>query len=217
MHQHLLTLGQRVRFARLNAGFTSQEALAKKIGVSQQSLARIELDLVQKPRILTDIAQATGYKTEWLATGQGPSVDGVTHHFKHRTSILDLVDLPTCLDPEKAQFFQPKQSLVLPIEVAEGYLLVKVDGDSMTSPFGNECSFKDGTIIIVDPDREAKNGNFVIAQFDHVQPPIFKKYREDAGHKYLMPLNPLYTGIRVDNNPHYKILAVVVAHLNIDL
>ncbi|MDF2867255.1 MAG: putative prophage repressor [Gammaproteobacteria bacterium] len=217
MPQNLLTLGQRVRFARLNAGFTSQDALAKKIGVSQQSLARIELGLVQKPRILHDIALATGYSANWLATGQGASLQGQSTHFSDKTYVLELIDIPNYLDPIKTKEFQPEHFISLPIQVSSDYFLVKVDGDSMVSVFSNDCSFKDGTIIIVDPKRAAKNGNFVIAQFDHVQPPIFKKYREDAGHKYLMPLNPLYTGIRVDHNPHYKILGVVVAHLTIDL
>lgn len=217
MTQNLTTLGQRVRFARLNAGFTSQQALAQKMGVSQQSLAKIELDLVQRPRILHEIAQATGYNIQWLATGQGVSIAKQAPYFADRAYVLELTDIPIYLDPNQAQNFQPKQFLSLPIQVASDYFLVKVDGDSMMSLFGNECSFKDGTLIIVDPKREAKNGNFVIAQFDHIQPPVFKKYREDAGQKYLMPLNPLYTGIRVDNNPHYKIWGVVVAHLTIDL
>lgn len=217
MSQNLSTLGQRVRFARLKAGFTSQDALAKKIGVSQQSLARIELDLVQKPRILHDIAIATGYNVNWLATGQGTSLQRQLSHLSDKTYVLDLTDIPIYLDPIKTKEFQPKHFLSLPIQICPDHFLVKVDGDSMVSLLNNDCSFKEGTIIIVDPKREARNGNFVIAQFDHVQPPIFKKYREDAGQKYLMPLNPLYTGIRVDHNPHYKILGIVIAHLILDL
>jgi SOS-response transcriptional repressor LexA len=217
MQPNLSTLGRRVRFARLNAGFTSQEALAKQIGVSQQSLARIELDLVQKPRILPDIAMVTGYSAYWLTTGQGPSIEKISFPTTTKSFVLELSDLPLYLDPIQANTFQPKNYLPIPITVSSDYLLVRVDGDSMVSVYGDDCSFKDGTVIIVDPKRAAKNGNYVIAQFDHVLPPIFKKYREDAGHKYLMPLNPLYKGIRVDNNPHYKILGIVVAHLTIDL
>lgn len=213
----LSSLGQRVRFARLNAGFTSQEALAKKIGVSQQSLARIELDRVHKPRILPDIAMATGYSTAWLASGQSQLHDSTHASSTENTFILELTDLPIYLDPTQRDTFKPKHYLTIPISVKPGYLLVRVDGDSMVSIYGHDCSFKEGTIIIVDTQREAKNGNYVISQYDHMQPPIFKKYREDAGYKYLMPLNPLYESIRVDNNDAYKILAVVVAHLTTEL
>lgn len=130
-HNNLPTLGQRVRFARLKAGFTSQVALAKKIGVSQQSLARIELDLVKKPRILHDIALATGYSINWLATGQGRSFQRQLPHFSDKTYVLELTDIPIYLDPIKAKAFQPRHFLSLPIQICSDYFLVRVDGDSM--------------------------------------------------------------------------------------
>jgi SOS-response transcriptional repressor LexA len=217
MQTNLTTLGHRVRYARLNAGFMSQEALAKKIGVSQQSLARIELNLVLKPRILADLAQATGYNTHWLATGNGLPQNQATNSISDKTFVLELIDIPLYLDPQRAANFKPKHFLSLPLCLCSDYLLVKVDGDSMVSLFGHDLTFRDGTIIIVDPKRKASCGNYVIAQYDHIEPPVFKKYRQDAGKQYLMPLNPLYPAIRVDDNQHYKILGVVVAHLTIDL
>lgn len=217
MQLNLSTLGHRVRFARLNAGFVSQEALAKQIGISQQSLARIEADLVKRPRALADIAMATGFSAHWLISGKGNSLDVSTQTLPERAFILELCDIPLYLDPVKAKDFKPNQYLTLPLTLAADHILVKVDGDSMVSLYNNDCSFKDGTLLVVDIAREAKNGNYVIAQYDHVQPPIFKKYREDAGRKYLLPLSPHYESIRVDNNPFYKILGVVVAHLTIDL
>lgn len=74
---------------------------------------------------------------------------------------------------------------------------LRVRGDSMTNPRG-EPSFPDGVIIIVDPDKPADNGSFVIARLERDQEATFKRLAQDAGRRVLVPLNPQYPVIPID-------------------
>jgi|GEM_PF-693578 len=82
----------------------------------------------------------------------------------------------------------------LPCPVAHGphaYAL-RVKGDSMISPYPGGRSYPEGTIIFVDPDRPITNGCRVIAKMPDSEEVTFKEYREDAGKRFLKPLNPQY-------------------------
>lgn len=68
---------------------------------------------------------------------------------------------------------------------------LKVIGDSMTNPLGSP-SFPEGTVIIVDPDLQAKPGSFVIVRQEAELECTFKQLVHDAGRRYLKPLNPRY-------------------------
>lgn len=68
---------------------------------------------------------------------------------------------------------------------------LRVVGDSMVSP-GGAASFPEGTIIIVDPDRESKPGQFVVVRQNHDTECTFKQLVKDSGRFFLKPLNPQY-------------------------
>jgi SOS-response transcriptional repressor LexA len=68
---------------------------------------------------------------------------------------------------------------------------LRVRGDSMENPRGMP-TFPDGCIIIVDPSRAADPGRFVVARLDDTAEATFKQLVEDAGRRYLKPLNPQY-------------------------
>jgi SOS-response transcriptional repressor LexA len=68
---------------------------------------------------------------------------------------------------------------------------LRVSGDSMTDPGGTR-SFTEGMILIVDPDIEARPGQFVIVRQNHDTECTFKQLLRDGGRFYLKPLNPRY-------------------------
>jgi len=69
---------------------------------------------------------------------------------------------------------------------------LRVLGDSM------ETEFPSGSIIIVDPDRESRNGSFVVIRLDEEMEATFKQLILEGARKYLKPLNPRYPILEVD-------------------
>jgi SOS-response transcriptional repressor LexA len=83
---------------------------------------------------------------------------------------------------------------------------LKVEGDSMTSPTG--VSFPEGTLVLVDIERDHQNGSLVVAKLEDVNEATFKKLAIDAGQKYLKPLNNAYQMMPINGN--CRIIGVVV-------
>jgi SOS-response transcriptional repressor LexA len=69
---------------------------------------------------------------------------------------------------------------------------LRVEGDSMVSPYPGTRSYPPGFIIFVDPDRDITNGCRVIAKLPDSNEATFKVYSEDGGQRFLKPLNPQY-------------------------
>ncbi len=67
---------------------------------------------------------------------------------------------------------------------------LRVVGNSM------EKEFQEGELVIVDPDREAASGDYVVAKINHDEA-TFKQLLLDAGEVFLRPLNSAYPVISV--------------------
>lgn len=76
---------------------------------------------------------------------------------------------------------------------------LRVKGQSMENPRGKP-TYPDGSIILVDPDRQHFNGAPVIVRLENSLEATFKIYEEDAGRKLLKPLNPQYPTIEIKDN-----------------
>jgi SOS-response transcriptional repressor LexA len=76
---------------------------------------------------------------------------------------------------------------------------LKVSGRSMED---NEVkySFPDGSLILVNPDKEPQVNDFVIAVDEVTQEATFKQLVEDCGKKKLAPLNSQYQVIDITEN-----------------
>ncbi|WP_247842569.1 XRE family transcriptional regulator [Pseudomonas sp. MWU12-3103b] len=71
-----------------------------------------------------------------------------------------------------------------------------VRGDSMTCA-GNP-SFPEGSRILVMPEAELISGKYYVVKMMDSGESTFKQYIEDAGLKYLRPLNPGYRTIQIN-------------------
>lgn len=74
---------------------------------------------------------------------------------------------------------------------------LRVEGDSMVSPYPHTRSYPPGYIIFVDPDRAVVNGSRVIAKLPDTNEATFKIYSEDGGKRFLKPINPQYPTIEM--------------------
>lgn len=71
-----MTLAERIIKARSHAELT-QEELAKKSGISQQAISRLETGKQKTTTDIVSIAIACGVRPEWLALENGEMVDGL--------------------------------------------------------------------------------------------------------------------------------------------
>lgn len=91
----------------------------------------------------------------------------------------------------------------------ESAFALRVDGDSMTSPYPGEDTFPNGSIIIVDPSRACDAGDYVVAKDVSTQEATFKKLVRDGGRWFLKPLNTSYPTIEIDD-PSLRVIGKVV-------
>ncbi|UXD25334.1 Putative cI prophage repressor protein [Yersinia enterocolitica] len=218
------TLAERVseRRAALNL---SQEELARKSGVSRVAISKAELGLTKNfnGNTLFKIARALLCNPEWLQTGKGnPELLSTSN------ANFD-VNVKENKNPHPIQSYKyPKISWISAgnwSEAVEPYSINEIDdwvtttknagqnafwldvkGDSMTSPVG--LTIPEGMSVLVNPDIEPTSGRLVIAKLTDDNEATFKRYVEDAGHKYLKPLNLQYPMIKIDGN--CRIIGVVV-------
>lgn len=73
-----------------------------------------------------------------------------------------------------------------------------VSGHSMTT--STNPSFPEGSLILVKPDAEIINGKYYVVEMIDTGEKTFKQYVEDAGFRYLRPLNDRYHPIDIDHN-----------------
>jgi SOS-response transcriptional repressor LexA len=85
---------------------------------------------------------------------------------------------------------------------------LRIEGDSMTSQLGG-LSFPEGCIILVDPNRAPKPGDYVVAHNDITKEATFKRLMYDGGMWFLKPLNPAYPTIRIDD-PNLCVIGVAI-------
>lgn len=70
----MMTLGQRVAAAREHAQL-KQAQLAKRVGVTQQTIQKLEAGKAQRSAALADICLETGVSLRWLARGEGEMLE----------------------------------------------------------------------------------------------------------------------------------------------
>jgi SOS-response transcriptional repressors (RecA-mediated autopeptidases) len=83
-----------------------------------------------------------------------------------------------------------------------------VEGDSMVSTTSTH-SFPPGTVLIVDPERGANAGDYVIAKDVQTQRATFKQLTTDGSRWYLKPLNAQYPTIEIDD-PSLRVIGRVI-------
>ncbi|WP_047227246.1 LexA family protein [Pseudomonas brassicacearum] len=137
--------------------------------------------------------------------GLGPGKESNVSEIKQRFGKVPLISWVQagawCEIITNFEAHEPDSWLSCPVPIsAQGYAL-KVLGDSMTNP-GPGRSYPTGCIIFVDPEAETKTGDRVIARLPRTNEATFKVLVEDAGRKFLKPINPQYPIIELTEETH---------------
>ncbi len=201
------TPGDRIRHIREELEL-SQEAFGRHMGVSKAAVSQWENGDIKnlRPANLFAVQNFTGYSAEWIATGAGPA------RLKSGRKSVDAVPAPAVASVPLISWVQAGQwSEVVDVyrpgegekpvyttrKVGPRAYALRVVGDSMENPNGRP-TYPQGSIIIVDPDREAIHGSPVIVRLDDSEQVTFKQLIVEGGIRYLKPLNPRYPIMKVD-------------------
>ncbi|MEH6483061.1 MULTISPECIES: XRE family transcriptional regulator [Pseudomonas] len=109
--------------------------------------------------------------------------------------------VPAGLWEEAIDNYQPfdgEEWIDSPVYAGENGFWLRVKGDSMTRM--ESPSFPDGTLVLVEPWAPLISGKYYVAKLEDSNEVTFKQYVEDAGIKYLRPLNSSYRTIEINGN-----------------
>jgi SOS-response transcriptional repressor LexA len=180
---------------------------------------------------LLKVAKALGVTPEWLATGKGPKEVSETRMTVKEAMKLGLLE-PIALK-EAQNIFQNRfqkvpvisfvqagnwQEVILnhpddieylpcPVPCGPHTFALQVQGDSMLP------RFHPGDYIFVDPDKEYKSGDFVVAQIDDENKATFKQYLETEDGLMLKALNLDWPNRYIPLPDKYRIIGRVIAKL----
>lgn len=102
----------------------------------------------------------------------------------------------------------PEEWEEVTVQVSKDAFALRVRGDSMVAPDGS--GFPEGSIIVVDPGLEARNGDYVVVRFNDTDEATFKRLVVDGPLRLLKALNPSYPTIQVTEDA--RLAGVVVEH-----
>ena len=199
--------GDRIKKARTRARLTQMD-LAKAANVSRAAVAQWESDETKhiRPENLFRIAPLLGCSAQWLATGKEATEPPNTTPGPELRAPVPLIswvqagNWTECMDPYPPGVADERVSPSTRVSACAFALTVR--GDSM------EPRFTEGDVLIVDPEIEARSGDFVIVRLDDAQEATFKQLVIDGAQRFLKPLNARYPVVEINGNA--TIVGVVV-------
>ena len=214
------TIGDRVRERREAMGLNQAQlaALVGQVSgnkpLTQQAIAAIEGNDIKSPRRLADIAAALGVSESYLRFGaEGSKPEIATRPENALTGLLDYKKTQSGtvsvsnIEPgpelrEKVPLISWVQAgsfseaidlyhkgdaemwVLSPVKHSKSAYALRVRGSSM------EPRFRDGEVIIVDPELPADPGKFVVAKRVADNEVTFKQLIMEGSQAYLKALNP---------------------------
>jgi SOS-response transcriptional repressor LexA len=179
-----------IQQGRLRLGLSKQQ-FAEAVGVSRGAVQQWERENGTAPKRKTQpkVAELLG-----ISVGELMSGSNVTSASADTRGMVPLVSEVQAGEYTTIDNFHPGRSgldlVPVNIDVRRHTFALRVHGDSMVSASHN--SFPEGSILIVEPEMEAIEGDYVIAKNAAGQT-TFKQLVKDSGESYLKPLNPSYS------------------------
>lgn len=197
---YMKTLGQRMRERRKELKLT-QKQVGKYAGATAVSVTLWEKDeTAPKGEKLLKLAKVFQCSPEWLLYGEGDLASPVESLSVEPSRRVPFISWQQS-DVEKSKEWRETA-----VQVGEKSFAVRAIGDSMVNPSGSP-SIPEGSIVIVDPGVTATNGSIVVAKLENAEEVTIKKFVIDGPYTFLMPLNPTYKSIEVDDK--CEVLGVV--------
>ncbi len=162
----------------------SKSWLAEQIGISKQALNYL-LNRSAKPKFLNEIATALEVNPEWLKTGKGTFINLTNGNPYIRK--IPLLPMETIGQNDNTQ-------LIEPITADQSYpsscFAVKLENTSM------EPTFNQGSILIFDPGKNPRSGDFIIFSVEMTKQVFFRQYFCDGDDTHLKAADVMYKNFK---------------------
>lgn len=192
-----MALKDRFKAARVYKGL-SQLDLGELVGSSQIMISKVERGMTLLPRRIELFAKIFGVAPEWLLYGVNPPSWYSADSTETELSGLEAYQVPLLAWTEIAMYlankdFKASEAILCPSRInSRSTFAVYIVGDSMQSTL--QRGFTDGGIVFVDPERQEKTSDFVVAKMSKGF--TFKQLAvNDFGDRYLKALNPAHPAI----------------------
>lgn len=205
------TIGSRIKQKRTELGLTQRE-LAKSIkGANHSSVSQWESDIsTPSSKNLFDLSIALNCDFAWLLKGNFESNIVPVELHSYKVPLISYVQAGAWTESCELRDSTGFEYIITSLDLSKKAFALKIKGDSM------EPEFKEGDLIIVDPEVRPYPGEFVIAMNGESEA-TFKKYRELGYDKHnrmqfeLIPLNPDYSPMSTLNQ-QIRIIGTMVEH-----
>lgn len=212
MHEEAREIIERLRQATADATLA---ALARRLDIEPSVINRAMRDQRVPELWIYKVSYLTGHRAEWLRTGRGAKLNQA-HVSVAAESLAGYGLPPSALVPVltwvQAGALRSAVDLYPYAGAAEEYITVslrgehcfalRVRGESMLP------EFREGDMIVVDPDLSPRSGDFVVAVLDGTGEATFKRYQKKKDGQVLMPLNPDYVPIVL--RPEHRLVGKVI-------
>lgn len=184
----LPTLSARLLHALNVLGITQAE-LSRKIGVKPQAIHYLCTSNSKKSSFTYEIADALKISSLWLGAGEGvmhlrDDSDDELVNSQKRIPILDWKKIKQLTEYETDNILSSANEWLLTNStIGENGFAFRLHDRSIYPRFDQE------TIIIVDPDREPKNKDFVITHLKEADDVVFRQYVIENNAVMLKPIN----------------------------
>ncbi|MCW5590139.1 MAG: helix-turn-helix domain-containing protein [Legionellales bacterium] len=196
----------------MSEGNINAQELSYHTGVSIHTINKLKQNQMPNPTISTlmPIAKFFGLNlSQFLGEEDLPSgyIVGEFNEIERRNTILPLLRFEELENWICKRPLINTDSFTVNIKVSKNAFALKVQGQSMLP------SFDDKSIIIVEPEVEAEDCDFVIVKIKHQSNPIFRQYLKDGDLHIFRPLNDKYGQATPAEYGEFKIYGVVIQNL----
>jgi SOS-response transcriptional repressor LexA len=143
--------------------------LADEIGISKQAMNYM-LKHSAKPKYVSEIALALVINPEWLKTGEGSiTLSSVKNNGARQIPLIDM-NSSSLIHPNE----NSRSDIIVSDELSDKCFAVILDSPCM-APL-----FQIGSILIFDPGRQVKNGDYVLIKIEESNEILFRQYFKDG-------------------------------------
>jgi SOS-response transcriptional repressor LexA len=190
----------------------SEAELARKINVPRATINRLVSGRTPDPRAstLNAIAQYFNVSVDQLLGKHPLFLDNNQSLIATQHASIPIIDLNESKNWEEAiRCLQPDTYfdwVMVDPSIDAGKFAIRVNGESMWP------QFQTNTILIISPEKEAKNRDFVIAYIKKNNEMVFRQYIVEDRYKFLKAINNMFPTIQIEDSD--KIIGVVIQTRN---